>query len=68
MTLVVGTGETQNLGSRQDPNMGYISIRWGGGGISSVQLLGRVRLIATPWTAACQASLSITNSRYGDPK
>ena len=31
--------------------------------ISSVQLLSRVRLFATPWTAACQASLSITNSQ-----
>ena len=30
--------------------------------ISSVQLLSRVRLLATPWTAARQASLSITNS------
>ena len=29
---------------------------------SSVQLLSRVRLFATPWIAACQASLSITNS------
>ena len=29
---------------------------------SSVQLLSRVRLFATPWTAARQASLSITNS------
>ena len=28
---------------------------------SSVQLLSRVRLFATPWTAARQASLSITN-------
>ena len=27
-----------------------------------VQSLSRVRLFATPWTAACQASLSITNS------
>ena len=27
-----------------------------------VQPLSRVRLFATPWTAACQASLSITNS------
>ena len=26
-----------------------------------VQLLGRVRLFVIPWTAACQASLSITN-------
>ena len=29
---------------------------------SSVQLLSRVRLFATPWTAARQASLSIANS------
>jgi len=29
---------------------------------SSVQSLSRVRLFATPWTAAHQASLSITNS------
>ena len=31
--------------------------------ISSVQLLSLVRLFETPWTAACQASLSITNSQ-----
>ena len=31
--------------------------------ISSVQWLSHVRLFATPWTAAHQASLSITNSR-----
>ena len=30
---------------------------------SSVQLLSRVRLFATPWTTAHQASLSITNSQ-----
>ena len=30
---------------------------------SSVQLLSHVRLFETPWTAACQASLSITNSQ-----
>ena len=30
---------------------------------SSVQLLSHVQLFATPWTTACQASLSITNSR-----
>ena len=29
----------------------------------SVQSLSRVWLFVTPWTAACQASLSITNSR-----
>ena len=31
--------------------------------ISSVQSLSRVQLFKTPWTAARQASLSITNSR-----
>ena len=31
--------------------------------ISSVQSLSHVQLFVTPWTAACQASLSITNSQ-----
>ena len=31
--------------------------------ISSVQSLSHVPLFATPWTVACQASLSITNSQ-----
>ena len=31
--------------------------------VSSVQSLSRVQLFATPWTAACQASLSITSSQ-----
>ena len=35
--------------------------------LSSVQLLSHVRLFATPWTAACQASLSITNC-WSPPK
>ena len=30
---------------------------------SSVQSLSRIWLFVTPWTASCQASLSITNSR-----
>ena len=30
---------------------------------SSIQLLSRVPLFATPWTAVLQASLSITNSQ-----
>ena len=34
---------------------------------SSVQSLSCVRLFAIPWTAACQASLSITNS-WSSPK
>ena len=32
-------------------------------GIVTVQSLSRVQLFATPWTAACQASLSIINSQ-----
>ena len=35
----------------------------GGLQLSSVQSLSRVQLFVTPWTAAHQASLSITNSR-----
>ena len=31
--------------------------------VSSVQSLSCVQLFASPWTAACQASLSITNSQ-----
>ena len=31
--------------------------------LSSVQLLSHVQLFATPWIAACQTSLSITNSQ-----
>ena len=31
--------------------------------VSSFQSLSLVRLFVTPWTAACQVSLSITNSR-----
>ena len=35
--------------------------------LCSVQSLSRDQLFATPWTAACQASLSITNS-WSSPK
>ena len=41
--------------------MGKLKIQ--SGSISSVQSLSRVQLFATPWTAARQASLSITNSQ-----
>ena len=43
-----------------------VKIQWQDGKyvqFSSVQSLSRVRLFATPWIAARQASLSITNSR-----
>ena len=48
---------------------GYVPLERSGGSllegplVQSVQSLSRVRLPVTPWTAACQASLSITNSR-----
>ena len=32
-------------------------------GVAAAQSHGRVQLFVTPWTAACQASLSITNSQ-----
>ena len=43
-------------------------MRWLGGitnlfQLSSVQSLSHIPLFATPWTAACQASLSINNSQ-----
>ena len=44
-------------------NWWHCILKWG----QLVQLLSRVRLSATPWTAARQASLSITNS-WSPPK
>ena len=32
--------------------------------VAVVQLLSHVQLFVTPWTAACQASLSITISQF----
>ena len=43
------------------PHTRYLNVYWLI--ISSLQLLSRVWLFVTPWTAACQASLSSTNSR-----
>ena len=48
---------TVGLHAMQNPWFTSISL------LSSVQSLSRVRLFAAPWTAACQASLSITNSQ-----
>ena len=42
---------------------GKFFLKWNVLQFSSVQSLSRVRLFATPWIAARQASLSITNSR-----
>ena len=61
LSLLQGIFQTQEL------NPGLLHCRWILYQLtyqfSSVQSLSRVRLSATPWTAACQASLSITNSR-----
>ena len=38
-------------------------VAWEKGQCSSVQSLSCVQLSVTPWTEACQASLSITNSQ-----
>ena len=46
------------LSHREAPKHSLRSVQF-----SSVQLFSRVRLFATPWIAARQASLSITNSR-----
>ena len=46
--------------SAQRRKLGWIFLKIG---FIWVQLLSCVRLFATPWIAACQASLSITNSR-----
>ena len=56
----LGTGILQSLEIRQDgnPNQEVHSVQF-----SSVQSLSCVWLFATPWIAARQASLSITNSR-----
>ena len=45
------------------PLMAYDSWKYIHKQFSSVQSLSHVQLFATPWTAACQASLSITNSQ-----
>ena len=47
--------------------LGWLFFTWGqersSVQFSSVQSLSHVRLFATPWISACQASLSITNSQ-----
>ena len=53
------SGSESVFGLSQDlPLCACVSLQF-----SSVQSLSRVRLFVTPWIAACQASLSITNSR-----
>ena len=49
--------------SSQYAERSYKNLNLGSSFYSSVQSFSRVRLFATPWTAAHQASLYITNSR-----
>ena len=51
------------LHKNQCYSVGYIIFHIGFSLHGSVQSLSRVQLFVTPWTAARQASLSITNSR-----
>ena len=70
--VIVGTpGEKQQQAKTTGAKMSYFCEflkKKGGGELTSdtvltidvLQVLSSVRLFATPWTAACQASLSIT--------
>ena len=51
-------GRLQSMGSKRVRHDWATSVQF-----SSVQLLSRVRLFATPWTEARQASVSITNTQ-----
>ena len=53
------TQDTADLRKCQYNYIGRIHVHQ----VSSVQSLSNVRLFATPWTASCQTSLSITNSQ-----
>ena len=59
------TGATTGpeVGCKQDPQSQPESRCLSLEALSSVQALSRVRLLAKPWTAACQTSPSITNSQ-----
>ena len=66
-TLSVVNLEKPEMGSMAKALFGYFQVDFrqlsSSVQFSSVQLLSCVQLFATPWTTACQASLSITNSR-----
>ena len=62
LVVKVKTNVVKN-NTAQEPGMLGPWIKVNSVQFSSVQSLSRVRLFETPWIAACQASLSITNSR-----
>ena len=59
---VYGVAQSQTRLKWLSSSSGRI-IQSGFSSVQSVQSLSHVRLFATPWIAACQASLSITNSQ-----
>ena len=61
-THVHQVGDHQKIAFICDVQVNYAN-RWFWIQLSSVQLLSHIRLFATPWIAAHQASLSITNSQ-----
>ena len=64
LNLTNGTDQEEGVPHPPPPNPHHVlcSTIQNSHVISSVQLLSHVQLFVTPWTAACQASLSITNS------
>ena len=55
----LGHGDPSSIRYTEEP----VATGSGDTALSSVQSLSHVRLFVTPWTAACQASLSITDSQ-----
>ena len=53
----------RSMQTSADRELSHTAIRGQSQDLNPVQSLSRVRLFATPWTAACHASLSITNSQ-----
>ena len=64
-TYITGSPGSQTLGLRPEPHHQPFLQRWIGGLLSTVQSVAQSCPVffVTPWTAAHQASLSITNSQ-----
>ena len=58
-TSEFGAGPCKEMGASCSKHLKLAKGFW----FSSVQSFSHVQLFATPWTIACQASLSITNSK-----
>ena len=55
----VGKGKIRSLGLAETTTIYTVDKQQ----FSSVQSLSHVQLLVTPWTEACQTSMSITNSQ-----